>query len=408
MNYVIIGASAAGLSAAKTLRQNDKEATIVVISKEDKVHSRCMLHHVMSNHRTEEGINFVSDDFFEKNNIYFMNNTNVVGINENDNRVILEDNKEIHYDKLLITSGAKYFIPPIPHFRTATNVYGLRDLEDVRKIEKELENAKKCVIVGSGLVGLDAANALASRGIECSIVEMSENLCPLQLDEIAAKPYQKLFEEAGCKFYFNEKAAGAEVDENNKITKVLLDSGKSLACDFLIVAAGVRPAISFLQDSTLNIENKIKVNEFLQTNVDNIWAAGDVTGIAGIWPNAMEQGTIAARNMVGIKQMYTNTYAFKNTMNFYGLTTLSVGIKTIEENDEVFIRESKDTYQKIVLRDSVPVYILFQGDIGHLGFWQELIKRSVNVKILDKSVFDLSYADFYDYDEKSTAYALSI
>ncbi len=402
MKHIIIGASAAGLTAAKTIRQFEADDEITVISEDTHVHSRCMLHHFLAHHRTIEQLNFVSDDFFEVNNVKFLKGEKVISVDSANSTVNLECGAQLKYDRLLIASGANYVTPPIPNFREAKNVYGLRTVYDAIKIDKAVENGgKKCVIVGSGLVGLDAAYALSERGVECSIVEMADRISPLQLDGIAASAYQTLFEKAGCKFYLEESAAGSTMDENGNINSVLLKSGKELHCDFVITAAGVRPNVEFLNESGIEVNRSVVVNEYLKTNVDNVWAAGDVAGITGIWPNAMQQGEVAAKNMCGVEVPYVDKYGMKNTMNFYGLTTLSLGINTPEEDDEVFIQQGEDFYKRLIVKEGIIKHIILQGDISNSGFWQELVKNKVSVSHIKKSLFDITYADFYNYDSKT-------
>lgn len=398
MKHMIIGASAAGLTAAKTIRQWEPDDQITVISIDIKVHSRCMLHHFLGHHRTAEEINFVSKDFFSKHNIHWVKGERVTSVDTEKHLVYLECGAELPYDRLLIASGAQFVIPPLPNFREAKNVYGLRDLSDAEKIDAVAETGKRCVIVGSGLVGLDAAHALSKRGVHCSIVEMADRISPLQLNATAAKPYQILFEKAGCTFYLAEKAADSKMDEQGNITSISLASGTELPCDFVVVAAGVRPNIDFLQGSGIETQRAVTVDECLHTTASDVWAAGDVAGITGIWPNAMQQGEVAAKNMCGTKVEYEDRYGMKNTMNFYGLTTLSLGINTPEEGDQVLERESKDSYKRFIIRDGVVTHVILQGDISNSGFWQELVKHKIPVGHLKKSVFDLSYADFYQYD----------
>lgn len=140
------------------------------------------------------------------------------------------------------------------------------------------EDAEKILIIGSGLVGLDAAYGLIERGKKVTVVEMAEQILPVQLDAHAAKTYQELFEQAGVQFYLGCKAEGAVCEADGMIRAVTLDTGKQLLCDLIIVAAGVRPAVGFLEKSEIEVERGIKVNSKMETNVPNVYAAGDVTG----------------------------------------------------------------------------------------------------------------------------------
>lgn len=403
MKHIIIGASAAGITAAKTLRQLQPDSQISLISKDTRVHSRCMLHKLISGERSAEEIDFTLPEFFVENRISWISGASVAGVDTAAGSVVLENGNRLAYDRLLIATGAHYVVPPIPNFREAKNVFGLRDIEDAEKIRKAAEKGKRCVVVGSGLVGLDAVYALTELGLACSVVEMADRLSPLQLDKTAADAYQRLFEKAGCTFYLGETAAGSDMEGEN-ISAVILSGGGVLPCDFVIVAAGVRPTVEFLADSGIKTDRSVEVDEYLRTSAENVWAAGDAAGITGIWPNAMAQGELAARNMCGEQQPYIDRFGIKNTMNFYGLTTLSLGNATLCQGDTVLTQESRQGYRKIVLRNGVPAHVILQGDISNSGIWQELIKRRVDLSGFKKSLFSLSYGDFYETDPKTGEY----
>jgi len=406
MKIVIIGASAAGITAARTLKALDPNTEVVIISKDDTIHSRCMIHKYLGHERDAHGISFVPQDFCETNDITWMKNTMVISVDPQKKILETLDNQEINYDKLLITSGAAYFIPPVPGMREAQNVYGFRDLSDAKRIDEASKNSENAIVVGAGLVGMDAAVALLELGLNVTIIEMMDTVMGLQLDPKAAGEYQRLFEEAGAKFLLSEKVVTVNLDENQHATSVHLASGKIVPCDFIVVAAGVRPSYDFLEGSNIAANRGITVGDDMGTNVEDVYAAGDVLGLSGIWPNAMNQGKIAATNMLGGNAVYNDRYALKNTANFYGLTTLSLGNTNPEdeENCQIITREDKNNYQKIVSNQGQILGVIFQGDIRNTGFWQYLIKNRINVSGIDKPIFDLSYADFYGVDQDSGEY----
>lgn len=394
MKYVIIGVGAAGMTAAKTIRECEPEAEICMISQDSYVHSRCMLHKFMSGERTEEELNFVEEDFFEHHRISWIKDVCVIEIDSSKKQVVLQD-QLIAYDKLLIATGANSFMPPVGDFRTAHNVFGLRHLTDAQSICQSIEPHSKVLVVGSGLVGLDAAYALLERGLDVTVVEMAERILPMQLDETAGKAYQELFEKAGCKFYLERKASETVMDESGKIDTVILDDGTKIPCDIIIVAAGVRPAVLPIKGSVQQTERSIEVNAHMETTAADIYAAGDVTGRSGIWPNAQKQGQVAAYNMCGIKMQYLDTYAMKNTINFYGLATLSLGRGETQEGDVVEIREDSKQYKKAIIRGGKLDSIVLQGNMDYAGIYQYLIKNEIEIAGKEKNVFDLSFADFY-------------
>ena len=399
MKYVIIGVGAAGITAAKTIRKADKEASLTMISVDTHVHSRCMLHKYLSHERTEAQLSFVPDDFFEKNRITWKKGQSVAKLHEKEKQVELSNGEPVDYDKLLIATGANSFIPPVGNLREAKNVFGLRHLSDAQAIDSYAKEAKNIIIIGSGLVGLDAAYGLMETGKKVSIVEMADQILPVQLDKTAAKEYQKRFEAAGAKFYLGRKAAETKMDAEGKITTVVLDNGEELKSDFIIVAAGVRSATSGFEAKEIVIDRGMQVDEYMQTGAKDIYAAGDVTGLSGIWPNAQKQGETAALNMMGAQVPYTDRFALKNTINFFGLNSLCVGAIKPQENDVVIAREDASNYKRVIIRNGKITGVLLQGDISHAGIWQYLIKNQIPVSGIEKDIFALDFSDFYGIKE---------
>lgn len=398
MRHIIVGVGAAGITAAKTIRKQDRDADIVMVSKDNHVHSRCMLHRYISGERETEQLSFVTDNFFEENNIYWIPGKAVTGIQDKENSLLLDDGTKLIYDKLLIATGADSVIPPVGDLRNAKNVFGLRNLEDAVNIRSMAEGTREVLIVGSGLVGMDAAYALLEQGKKVTVVEMADRILPIQLDQTAGAAYKNMFEEAGCRFIVSRKASETEMD-GGMITSVILDDGTKIPCDMVIVAAGVRSAHGCVEGSRIETDRFIKVDQNMKTNCDNIYAAGDVAGLSGIWPNAMKQGETAAYNMCGINMEYQDRYAMKNTMNFYGLVTLSLGRGVAQEGDEVIICQDRKNYKKAILRDGRLDSILLQGDIDYSGIYQYLIKNQIDLSGKKDKIFQLSFADFYDINK---------
>lgn len=407
MNYIVIGAGAAGISAAKMLRKMEPSSEITVISTDKHVHSRCMLHKYLSHERDEKGIGFVSPLFFESNRIRWIKDEPVKSISPKEKLVYLDCGARLPYDKLLISTGASYFIPPVEHLRTASNVYGFRDLSDAQAIDQAVNRGKRVFIIGAGLVGLDAAYALLERGCDVTVAEMANRILPLQADETAAAEYQRRFEQAGCKFKLGLAAQSTQMNEHNEIVSVTLSNDETLPCDFLVVCAGVRPNAAFLEGSGIAFDRGIQVDNFLKTSEDSVYAAGDVTGLSGIWPNAVQQGELAAMNMCGASATYEDTFCIKNTVNFFGLPMLSVGNLYADDDSYEIVEESAGSYKKAIIKDGIVTGIQIQGDISNSGIWQYLIKHRVRIDTLHKPVFRLSFADFYGIDKRGE-YAYSL
>ena len=406
--FVIIGAGAAGITAAQTLRELRPDDLITVLSTDERVHSRCMLHKYLGHERDAQGINFVDADFFEKNDITHIPGETVKKIDTAAKMVYFGESYSLPYDKLLIATGAGFFIPPIPHFREAPNVFGFRDLSDALAIDEAFGRGKRVFIVGSGLVGLDAASALCERGAEITIAEMAPRVMPLQTDDYAASVYQKAFEAHGCRFLLGIGAADAVVDGEGNITEVILSTGEHVPCDFIIMAAGVRPRIQIALDSGIAAERAITVDEYLRTSAPAVFAAGDCTGLSGVWPDAMDQGKYAAWNMIGIAERYPKPYPFKNTSNFFGITMLSVGRLDLTEGAEILVHRTPTEYRKAILTDGKLTGYLQLGNISNTGLYLYLVKNGVDLSGRKDRVFDLSFADFYGINEKNGEFAYKV
>ncbi|MCI9007065.1 MAG: NAD(P)/FAD-dependent oxidoreductase [Lachnospiraceae bacterium] len=401
--YVIVGTGAAGIAAAERIRLCKKDVTIIMMSVDEHSHSRCMLHKFLGGERTEEELSFVEPDFFEKNEIYWGKGQKALGLDTAKKQILMENGYQ-PYDKLLIATGSVFGIPPINHFRTASNVYGFRDLSDAQKIDAAVraKNARHVFVVGSGLVGLDVATGLMERGVKVTIAEMAPRVMPLQTDDTAAKAYQERFESHGARFLLGIGASDSIVNEQNEITAVVLSTGETVECDFVVCAAGVRPNIAWLEGSGLAMERGITVDARMRTSAPDVYAAGDVTGLSGVWPNAMDMGRVAASNMCGTPAEYTDRYCMKNTSNFFGLQMLTIGdINAQVDGAEVYTKESRNCYKKAVVKDGILKSVLIQGDISHTGHWQYLIKNQIDISgvLKKKDVFDITFGDFYGMDD---------
>ena len=401
MRYVVIGASAAGISGAKTLRELDKEAEIVLVSKDENVYSRCILHHYISNQRDVDALNFTSKEFFEENNITWMIGLEVKALNDKDQVLELSSGETLSYDKLLVCSGASAFIPPVPGLREGNNVVGLRNLDDAILIKEQAKKVKNVVVLGAGLVGIDAVSGLLGQGLNISLVEMSNKILPLQLDKHASDVYEKKFIEEGVSLKLDVKAEKLLLDENNNPKALLLNTGEEVPCELVVVATGVRSNIAFMENSNVECDRfGLIIDAKGKTNVENIYGAGDVTGRNPIWPTAVKEGIIAAHNMLGKEMIMTDFFGSKNTMNFVGIATMSLGM--VEPADETYIVETKvegDNYKKIIHKDGKIYGAIIQGDLSYAGVLTQLIKENIDVSKVTKSLFDIDYADFFNIEK---------
>ncbi|MGV1060729.1 NAD(P)/FAD-dependent oxidoreductase [Clostridium perfringens] len=401
MRYIVVGASAAGISGAKTLRELDKDAEIILVSKDENVYSRCILHHYISGHRDIEALDFTDRDFFEKYNIEWKKGLEVKSIDDREHVIGLSNGESLKYDKILLATGASAFIPPVENLREAKNVVGLRNLEDAIKIKEEAEKVKNVVVLGAGLVGIDAIAGLAFKDLNVTLVEMGDRVLPIQLDKYASSKYEKRFEDAGVKLKLGVRAEKVLIDENKNPKALLINTGEEIPCELIIVATGVRSNVAFLKDSSIETDRfGLIINEKGETNARDVYGAGDITGRNPIWPTAVKEGIIAANNMVGNEIFMEDFFGSKNTMNFLGLTTMSLGVVNIPDDsytEEIDI--SGENYKKIIHKDGKIYGAIIQGDLSYAGVLTQLIKEKIHVSKVKKPLFEIDYADFFNIKE---------
>lgn len=406
MRYLIVGSSAAGISAAKTLRKMDNSGEILIISKDEEIYSRCLLHHFISGERTEERLSFVTDGFMEKNQISWEKGKEVYQVVSEEKLVKTKDGKEYNYDKLLIATGSRAIIPAVTGLKEGKQVCVLRDLEDARVIKKMSQRYQRILVIGAGLVGIDLATSLNDRGNQVLVVELAPNILPLQLDRQAAGNYERLLKDSGIEIYTNNVVNEVILDENNNVVEVVLKNEKNLNADMVVIATGVSPNTSLVAETAVEVKNGILVDEHQETSIKDIYAAGDVCQsyeifkgkkiLTPIWPAAVKQGEVAAYNMVGLEKKLVDNFAFKNSMRFVGLSTISYGqINQPDNNYKVKSKEKDGYYQKVIYRNGMITGAIVQGDIEDAGVIGELIKEKIDVSPYLDNIFAVTYADFF-------------
>ncbi len=406
MRYVVLGSSAAGVNAVRELRRLEPGADIVLISRDEAIYSRCILHHYLGGQRDLERLCFAEKDFADLYRVDWKKGRACVGLDRAGKTVELDDGERVGYDKLLIATGSHTFIPPVENLKGAKNVVGFRNLDDIEVLKEAAKTAKHIVVMGAGLVGLDCACGFLELGVKVTLVEMAGWLLSKQLDERAARTYQDAFEKEGVAQYYGVGIARAVLDGEGLVAEVVLTDGKTLPCDYVVVTAGVRANVEFLEGSGLELSRFGLVYDASgRTSNPDIYGAGDVSGASPIWPAAVKQGIIAASNMAGVERKQTDFFASKSTMNFLGIPSMSLGdVNGDGPGLTVEVREDKDSYKKIVHKNGKIVGAILQGDLAYGGILQQLIAHKIDVSRVKKPVFDIDYSDFFHMNDNFEFY----
>ena len=398
MAYVVVGASAAGINAAKTLREINKDIEIILVSKDEHVYSRCILHHFLDGRRNIDDLDFSPAEFFEKYDVKWIKGVEVTAIDTKEKKLKLDNGENLYYEKVLLATGASSFLPPIENLRTANNVIGLRNLDDAIKIKEIAPKVNNIIILGAGLVGVDAMAGLLDYDAKVTMIEMGDRILPLQLDHYAANVYIERLKEEGVDFRFNVRAEKVIVDENNNPVAIKLNTGEEVPGELIIACTGVRSNVGFLEGSGIECDKfGLIFNPKGETNVKEVYGAGDISGRNPIWPTAVKEGLIAANNMCDKEIYMEDFFGSKNTMNFCGLATMSLGtvIKPDDTYKEAVEVKGKD-YKKIIHKDGVIYGAIVQGDLSYVGILTQIIKDKINVDRVKKPIFQIDYSDFFN------------
>ena len=397
MRYVVIGSSAAGINAIRELRKFDKEGEVVLVSKDENIYSRCILHQYLSGERTLERLNFAEPDFDTLYNVKWMKGREAVALRPQEHVLVLDGDEALKYDKLLIATGSHTFIPPIKGLSDADNYIGFRNIDDIEVLKEVPKTAKNIVVLGSGLIGIDCATGFLHMGVKAVLVDFAGWLLNKQLDERAAKTYIDAFRANGVEQYYGVGVNEVHVNDDHKIFEIVLSDGTVLPCDYFVVTAGVRSNVEFLKDSGLELSKfGLVYDESGRTSDPDVYGAGDVSGLSPIWPVAVKEGMVAAANMAGKKEKMTDFFASKSTMSFLGIHTMSLGVVTPPDDSyRVDVFDKDGVYKKVVSKDGVIVGALLQGDLAYGGVLQQMIARKIDVRKVKKPLFEIDYSDFF-------------
>ncbi len=379
MKYIIIGNGVAGTTAASNIRKLDMESEITILSDEAyPFYSRIRLMEFIAGETDEKGLIIYKDEWYEKNNIKLLLNTPASEIDKEKKEIIIPSGHRLKYDKLLIATGGLSFVPPIPG-SDKQGVFTLRTIKDAFEIKSYAEQAKKIILIGGGVLGLEVGNSLIKTGHSVIIVEFFPRLLPRQMDREGAEILNAQLVGMGLSFYLGAKTK--EIFGNDKVKGVKLEDGAIIDCDMVIISAGVRPNTELVNRLGIKCDKGLPVNDRMETEVQDIYAAGDLIEhrgfFYGIWPAADKQGEVAGINMAGGNAAYAGSTP-SNVLKIVGIDLISAGDIDVDGKYESVIQNDKEKllYRKLVLKDNIIVGCILYGNTED---WKK-IKKAIDEK----------------------------
>ena len=367
--YVIIGNGVAGTTAAEHIRKNDRTGKVIILTEEDlPFYSRIRLIDYLAGDIDEEKLVLKNSAWYEERGIELITGVRVTDGDPARRVVLVENGEEISYDRLLLATGSHSFVPPIAGLDTK-GTFTLRSIMDAREIASCCLQRRDLVMIGGGLLGLEAGNALRRRGMNVTVVEFLPRLLPRQLDARGAAKLTRIMEDMGFAFHIGKSVREIQGEQN--VERVVLHTGEVLPAEVVIVSAGVRPNLNLAGRLGLKCERGIVVDSLLRSSRPEIFAAGDAAecgGIVyGIWPAAMQQGRAAGTNMAGGRMVYEGT-TMVNQLKVAGIDLASVGEIDPENRYRSEIEETGTVYKKRVYDDGDKLIgCIMLGDISDYG-----------------------------------------
>lgn len=378
--FVVIGNGAAGLNAAKEIRNRNKTCSITMITNEPYIsYNRPMLTKTLLADVSEKQLVVEKEDWYKENNINVMLNEEVKSLNSAKKEITLASGGVLQYDKCIYALGAECFVPPIKG-ADKPEVITIRRIEDVQKVRKLVKTAKNAVVIGGGVLGLEAAWEIRKANCHVSVIEMMPSLMSRQLDSEASDMILKAAEKHGIIMKLG--ATVESIEGEGSVTGIKLGSGEVLAADIVIVSSGVRANVAIAKDAGIDINKAIVVNEKMETSVKDVYACGDCAEFNNInyalWSEAVEMGKVAGANAAGEETTYETILA---PLAFHGMDTNLYAIGDNGKNPNrkyktvVFRDELKNTFEKYYFINKRLVGVTLIGDTSKMAKVTEALQK---------------------------------
>ncbi len=412
MRYVLVGNSAAAVGAIEGIRSLDKEGQITVISEEPyPAYSRPLISYYLEGRVDESRMGYRAPGFYDRHKVELKLGVRAVRLSCSSQRVLLDNGEELEYERLLLATGSRPVLPPVKGL-DKQGVFFFNRWEDVKAIRTVAGPGLRAVVLGAGLTGLKAAEALTKLGLRVTVVEVADTILGSILDEEGACIVRKHLEEAGVhlltgikvtEVYGGRSTVPADVyalkdkyrkylNREQQVESVGLSNGFSLPADMVVVAAGVDPNLDLVAGTDVRWNHGILVNEYLETTVSDVYAAGDVaegldllsgeSRVIATLPNAYKQGETAGKNMAGARVPYPGGLAM-NSVSFFGLPIATAGwsniqkegIKTVSQADV-----SRKSYRSLSILGDRLVGFIAVGDVERVGILTALVRSGASIE----------------------------
>ena len=409
---VLVGNGMAGVRTLEELLKYDPEHYDITVfgAEPHPNYNRIMLSPVLAGEKTIDDIILNSRDWYAENGITLHTGDAVVAIDRAARKVKTESGMEVGYDRLLLATGSNPFIIPVPG-ADKDGVLGFRDIADVDKMLEAAKQYKKAVVIGGGLLGLEAANGLMKNGMDVTIVHLMDILMERQLDHPAAEMLKASLETRGMKFLM--QASTAEIVGGDRVSGVKFADGSEVEADLVVMAVGIKPNIELARQAGIHCERGIVVSDTMQTFDPRVYAVGECVqhrGICyGLVAPLFEQGKVAANHLaqIGIARYEGSVTSTK--LKVTGIDLFSAGEFNEQEDDETLVLQdpAQGVYKKLVIRDNRIKGAVMYGDTMDGTWYFQLLREGTDISDFRSTIL-FGQHDVGDAGHGDTARVLSL
>lgn len=369
---VILGNGMAGARVAEEILKRDPERRlfeITIIGGEPHGnYNRILLSNVLNGTQSEQEITINALEWYKDNEITLLAGVPAIGIRRDRRTVMMLDARQIPYDKLIIATGSRPFVPPIP----GTDLYGVfvfRTLEDCTSIAKWAKEAKVAAVIGGGLLGLEAAKGVMTHGPQVHVIEMAPHLMAVQVDGQGGAILGKTIANLGVTAHCNKATVELLSDEGSKVRGIKFKDGSELACDMVVISAGIRPNAELAKEAGLTVERAIVTDDQMLTSDPDIYAVGECVQhrgkIYGLVAPIWEQCHVLTDHLTGTNPAAAYSGSFIATkLKVMGVNVASMGERDGQPTDEIVRYEEPENgiYKKLIVRNGKLAGAILVGD----------------------------------------------
>lgn len=399
VDYLIIGGGIAGTSAAEEIRSKDPNSTISIITEEpDRAYSRVLLPHYLRNENSLESLFVRTSESYQQKNIQLLTNLRATKVDTQAKLVTTSDDQVFNYAKLLIATGGKVNKLPIPGGNLPEVMY-MRTLGDIKKIKETIGKSKEAVVLGGGFIGIEFAQSFLKNGLKTTAVIREKSFWEPVVGENSGKLLSQTLSDNGVVVVPETQAT--EFFGKNKLEGIKTNTGKEFKADIAGVGIGIHLDIEYLRDSGINLNKGVLTNEYLESTVPGVWAAGDIaefydvivkrTHSLGNWANASSQGRTVGLNMVGQREVFETTSMY--SINIFNNNFSFLGDPMVDEQTEVVERGStaEKKLGRLLIRDDVIVGASLINLPVDRNSITKLIKDKTKISSSKAKLADLSF-----------------